>query len=254
MTRVDFGLEGKVAIVTGASRGIGEAIACGLAGQGATVVLASRRQEALDAVARSIEAEGGKAVGIACHTGKPDAIEALYARVASELGRVDVLVNNAATNPYFGPVLNAPESVFDKTFEVNVKGYFLMAQRAAKIMVEQGEGSIINIASMVGISPAPMQGVYAMTKAAVIAMTKAFAKELGGAGVRCNAICPGLTETKFAKVLIETKAIYETFVKGVPLGRHAQPSEMVGAALYLASKASSYTTGAVLVCDGGYLA
>jgi len=254
LTRVDFGLEGKVAIVTGASRGIGEAIACGLAGQGATVVLASRRQEALDAVARSIEAEGGKAVGIACHTGKPDAIEALYARVASELGRVDVLVNNAATNPYFGPVLNAPESVFDKTFEVNVKGYFLMAQRAAKIMVEQGEGSIINIASMVGISPAPMQGVYAMTKAAVIAMTKAFAKELGGAGVRCNAICPGLTETKFAKVLIETKAIYETFVKGVPLGRHAQPSEMVGAALYLASKASSYTTGAVLVCDGGYLA
>ena len=121
-------------------------------------------------------------------------------------------------------------------------------------MVAQGGGSIINIASMVGVSPGPMQGVYSMTKAAVIAMTKAFAKELGGAGVRCNAICPGLTETKFARVLIDTKEIYETYIRDVPLGRHAQPSEMVGAAVYLASDASSYTTGSILVCDGGRLA
>ena len=254
MPVANFSLANKIAIVTGASRGIGEAIARGMAEYGATVVLASRKQEALDAVAASIAERGGKAIPIACHTGDPAAIEALFARVKSELGRVDVLVNNAATNPYFGPVVHASESVYDKTFEVNVKGYFLMAQNAARIMVEQGSGSIINVASMVGISPAPMQGVYSMTKAAVIAMTKAFAKELGGAGVRSNAICPGLTETKFAKILIETKEIYEAAIRNVPLGRHAQPSEMVGAAIYLASDASSYTTGAILVCDGGTLA
>ena len=254
MAIADFSLTGKVAIVTGASRGIGEAIARGMAEQGATVVLASRKQEALAAVGASIAAGGGKAMPIACHTGQPEAVTALFDRVMSELGRVDVLVNNAATNPYFGPTIDASESVFDKTFEVNVKGYFFMAQRAAKIMVEQRKGSIINIASIAGISPMPMQGVYSMTKAAVIAMTKAFATELGGVGVRCNAICPGLTETKFAKVLIDTKEIHDLFVKDVPLGRHAQPHEMVGAALYLASDASSYTTGSVIVCDGGYLA
>ncbi len=247
-------MTGKVAIVTGASRGIGEAIARGMAEQGATVVLSSREHQALVKVAESIATQGGKALPVACHTGRPDAIDSLFARVESELGRVDVLVNNAATNPYFGPVLDAPESVFDKTFEVNVKGYFLMTQRAAKIMADQGGGSVINVASIAGISPIPMQGIYSMTKAAVIAMTKAFAKELGGAGVRCNAICPGLTETRFARVLLETKEFYERFVKDLPLGRHAQPSEMVGAALYLASAASSYTTGAVIVCDGGYLA
>ena len=254
MPIADFSLANKIAIVTGASRGIGEAIARGMAEYGATVVLASRKQDALDAVAASIAADGGTAIPIACHTGSTSDIEALFARVKSELGRVDVLVNNAATNPYFGPIIHASESIYDKTFEVNVKGYFLMAQQAAKIMVDQGSGSIINVASMVGVSPAPMQGVYSMTKAAVIAMTKSFAKELGGAGVRSNAICPGLTETKFAKILIETKEIYDTVMRNVPLGRHAQPNEMVGAAIYLASDASSYTTGSILVCDGGTLA
>jgi NAD(P)-dependent dehydrogenase (short-subunit alcohol dehydrogenase family) len=254
MSIADFSLAGKVAIVTGASRGIGEAIARGMAEYGAAVVLASRKQEGLDAVAADINSNGGAALAVACHTGKPDDINALFARVEAEFGRVDVLVNNAATNPYFGPIIEAPESVFDKTFEVNVKGYFLMAQRAARMMVDQGKGSIINVASIAGVSPSLMQGVYAMTKAAVISMTKAFAKELGPAGVRCNAICPGLTETKFARVLIDTKEIYEMFVREVPMGRHAQPFEMVGAAIYLASDASSYTTGAILACDGGYLA
>ncbi|MBI4560040.1 MAG: glucose 1-dehydrogenase [Candidatus Hydrogenedentes bacterium] len=247
-------LSGKVAIVTGASRGIGEAIARGMSSSGATVVLASRKQEALDAVAEAIQGAGGQALAIACHTGQAAAIDALFSRVEQELGRVDVLVNNAATNPYFGPVVEATEAVFDKTFEVNVKGYFLMAQRAAKFMVAQRSGSIINIASIAGISPPLMQAIYAMTKAAVIMMTKAFAKEMGGAGVRCNAICPGLTETRFAKVLIDTPEILHAFVERTALGRHAQPSEIVGAALYLASDASSYTTGAVITVDGGYLA
>jgi NAD(P)-dependent dehydrogenase (short-subunit alcohol dehydrogenase family) len=249
-----FQLDGKVAVITGASRGIGEAIARGMAEHGAGVVLVSRRQEGVDAVARAIADGGGKAVGVACHMGEPASIEALAARVKEEFGRIDILVQNAAKNPYFGPVLGASESVFDKTFDVNVKGYFLMSQHVARIMVDQQAGSIINVASIAGLSPMLMQGVYSMSKAAVIAMTKSFAKELGSAGVRCNALCPGLTETKFAKVLIDTKEIYEYVLKGVPLGRHAQPSEMVGAALYLASDASSYTTGSVIVCDGGCLA
>ncbi len=251
MEKVEFSLEGKTAIITGASRGIGEAIARGMAAHGATVVLASRKQEALDNVAQSIEADGGKALAVACHTGKPDQIDVLFAQVKEQLGRLDILVNNAATNPYFGPAIGISESQYDKTFEVNTKGYFLMAQRAAQLMVDQGSGSIINIASTAGISPYPMQGVYAMSKAAVIMMTKVFAKELAGAGIRCNAICPGLTETKFSKVLIETPEIYEVFLKGTPMARHAQPSEMVGAAIYLASDAASYTTGAVIACDGG---
>ena len=250
----DFSLTGKVAIVTGASRGIGEAIARGFAEYGAAVVLAARKQDALDSVAADINASGGQALAIACHTGKAADIEALYARVAAESGRVDILVNNAATNPYFGPMIEATEAIFDKTFEVNAKGYFLMAQRAARMMVEQGSGSIINIASIAGVSPSLMQGIYGMTKAAVISMTKGFAKELGPAGVRSNAICPGLTDTKFAKVLIDTKEIHDIFIRDVPMGRHAEPREMVGAAVYLASDASSYVNGAVLACDGGYLA
>lgn len=252
MAIADFSLKNKVAIVTGASRGIGEAIARGFAEQGATVVLSSRKQEGLDAVAESITADGGKAVPISCHTGKSEAIAALFERVKSELGRVDVLVNNAATNPYFGPAIDIAEGAFDKTFEVNVKGYFLMSQHAARMMIEQGGGSIINIASIAGISPPPMQGVYGVTKAAVIAMTKMFAKELGGANVRCNAIAPGLVETKFASLLIETPEMYKFFKEQTPMGRHAQPNEMVGAAIYLASDAASYTTGAVITCDGGY--
>ncbi|HOZ46516.1 MAG TPA: glucose 1-dehydrogenase [Candidatus Hydrogenedentes bacterium] len=251
MNTVGFCLDGKVAIVTGASRGIGEAMARAMAAAGATVVLASRKQEALDAIAASIRSDGGTAVPIACHTGQIEMVDALVSRVKAELGRIDVLVNNAATNPYFGPAIGISESLYDKTFEVNTKGYFMMAQRVAPVMVDQGRGSIINIASTAGITPYPLQGVYAMTKAAVIMMTKVFAKELGGAGVRCNAICPGLTETRFAKVLIETPEIHDLYLKDTPMGRHAQPIEMVGAALYLASDAASYTNGAILVCDGG---
>ena len=252
MAESEFKLDGKVAIVTGASRGIGEAIARGLAKHGATVVICSRKQDGLDAVAASIASDGGKAVAIACHTGQMSAIDALFERVKAEFGRVDILVNNAATNPYFGPMVEISEGAYDKTFEVNVKGYFFMAQKAARFMVEQGSGSIINIASIAGISAPPMQGIYGVTKSSVIAMTRAFAKELGGANVRVNAVCPGLVETKFAQVLIDSPEMYEHFVSKTPMGRHAQPSEMVGAVLYLASDLASYTTGAVLVCDGGY--
>lgn len=248
---VDFNLTDRVAIVTGASRGIGEAIAKTFAEYGAKVVLASRKQEGLDAVAKSINEAGGEALPIACHTGKMEMIDALYEKVMDAYGRVDILVNNAATNPYFGSVLEISESQYDKTFEVNTKGYFFMAQKAGKIMVKQGKGSIINVASVAALMSPPMQAVYGMTKAAVILMTKVLARELGPAGVRANAICPGLTETRFSKVMIETKAIYEIALQSTPLRRHAQPIEMAGLALYLASDASSFTSGGVFVCDGG---
>lgn len=247
----NFELTGKVALVNGGSRGIGEAIAREFARRGALVIVSSRRQEGVDAVAEAIKAEGGKALALACHTGQPDQIDALYARIKKEFGRLDVLVNNAATNPYFGPIVAAPESAFDKTFEVNCKGYLMMAQGAAQMMIEQNGGSIINIASIEGITPSPMMGIYCMTKAAVIMMTKSFARELGQSNVRSNVICPGLTETKFAKVLIETDEIYKEYLHTNPMQRHAQPEEIVGAAVYLASDASSYTTGAVICVDGG---
>ncbi len=248
---VSFSLEGKVAIVTGASRGIGESIARTFAENGAKVVLASRKQESLDAVAASIKESGGEALPIACHTGHMDMIDALFEKVMDTYGAVDVLVNNAAANPYFGAALNCPEGAYDKTFEINTKGYFFMAQKAGRIMVEQKSGSIVNIASIAGMRGSPMQAVYGMTKAAVIQMTKAFAIELGSEGVRCNAICPGLTETHFADVLIKTEEIYNIALQRIPLNRHAQPVEIAGAALYLASDASSFTTGSILVVDGG---
>lgn len=246
-----FSLAGKVAVINGGSRGIGESIAKAFAEAGATVVVSSRKQESVDAVAQAINNAGGKAVGMACHAGQLDQIEALFAKVKSEFGQADILVNNAATNPYFGPMLQASEAAYDKTFEINTKGYFFMAQQAAQLMAAQGSGSIINVSSIEGISPSPMMGIYSMTKAAVIMLTKAMAKELGAANVRVNCICPGLTETRFAKVLIDTPEIHDHYVSQAPLARHAQPEEIVGAAIYLASEASSYTTGVILPIDGG---
>ena len=254
MPIADFSLKDKVVVVTGASRGIGEAIARGLAEQGAIVVLCSRKQEGLDPVADSINSAGGRALAIACHTGKPEMIAAMFERVKSEFGRVDILVNNAATNPHFGSLIDFPEAAYDKTMEVNVKGYFLMMQHAARIMVEQGNGSIINVASIAAIKAGPMQGVYAATKAAVVSLTKTFAVELGEAGVRVNAIAPGLVETKFAKLLIDSPEIHERAMERTPMKRHGQPSEIVGAAIYLASDASSFNTGSVIICDGGVTA
>ncbi len=253
MSEDRFTLEGRIAVISGASRGIGEAIAQGFAEQGATVILAARKLEALETAASTIESKGGKARAIACHTGKRDQIESLFDHVEREFGHVDILVNNAATNPHFGPAIDVTEAAFDKTFEVNTKGYFMMAQRAARTMMERRSGSIINIASVVGLSSFPNQGIYGMTKAAVIYMTKMLASEWGPHGIRCNCIAPGLVETRFASLLVETDEHHKVFTDRAALGRHAQPSELVGAAIYLASEASSYTTCAILNCDGGTL-
>lgn len=249
---ISFSLENKVALITGASRGIGEAIAVALAERGATCVLVSRRPEGLENVKQKIEALGGKADAVPCHMGELDQIDALCTHLENTYGRLDILVNNAAVNPYFGPMTGASESIWDKTFSVNLKGPFFLIQKTVALMEKAG-GSIVNIASVGGVSPAMFQGIYGVTKAGVIAMTKAYAKELATKNIRVNAVLPGLTETKFAAVLIETKEIYETVLDRIPMRRHAQPSEIAGAVLYLTSDASSYTTGTTIVCDGGLL-
>lgn len=245
-------LQDKTIVVTGASRGIGEAIARACAASGASVVLASRKQEGLDAVAASIRQSGGIALPLACHTGKPDAVDALFKAAAAEFGTIHGLVNNAATNPYFGPLLGITEAAFDKTVEVNVKGY-LNTTRAFAVQAPEGS-AIVNIASVAGMRAAPLQGAYGMTKAAVISMTQSLAVELGPSGIRVNAVAPGLVETRFAAVLVADDELRSHFTARTGLGRHAQPHEIAGAAVYLLSDASSYTTGATLVIDGGMTA
>lgn len=245
-------VEGKVAIVTGGSRGIGESIAKALGQSGAKVVIASRKQDGLDAAAERLRAAGVEVLPLVCHTGKPADVKALVEKVVGTYGKVDVLVNNAATNLHFGPLLTAEDVAFDKTIEVNVKGYFYMTREVARHLIDRNApGSIINVASIVALGAAMMQGVYAMTKAAVISMTQTFAGELAGSNIRVNAIAPGLVDTRFAASIVQNKDILERFMAKTPMGRYAQPDEMAGAALYLASDASSYMTGQTLVVDGG---
>jgi NAD(P)-dependent dehydrogenase (short-subunit alcohol dehydrogenase family) len=248
-----FDLDGKIAFVSGASRGIGEAIARLLAQQGAHVIVSSRKLDGCQHVADAIIAEGGKATAIACHIGEMEQISQVFAGIREQFGRLDILVNNAATNPQFCNVLDTDLSAFQKTVDVNIRGYFFMSVEAGKLMRENGGGSIINVASINGISPGIFQGIYSVTKAAVINMTKVFAKECAQFGIRCNALLPGLTDTKFASALVKNDAILNTALQQIPLKRVAAPSEMAGAVLYLASDASSYTTGVSLNVDGGFL-
>jgi NAD(P)-dependent dehydrogenase (short-subunit alcohol dehydrogenase family) len=248
-------LDDKVVLVTGASRGIGAAIAQACAQSGAQVVLASRKQEGLDAVAAEIAQAGGQAVAIACHMGQPEQIRALYQRATDTFGRVDVLVNNAATNPYFGPMVGITEAAFDKTIEVNMKGYFwAIREHVDHLRSRGGPGSIVNIASVAGLGGAVGQGVYAMTKAAVISMTQTLAIELGSSGIRVNAIAPGLIRTRFAGALVDNPAIVNRVVKRTPLGRVGDPTDIAGAAVLLASDAAAYITGETLIVDGGLTA
>jgi len=255
MNKVNFDLTDKVALVTGASRGIGESIAITLADYGAEVILVSRKIDALKEVEEKIVKRGGKAHCIAASIGKIDEIKLLFEQIEEKYGRLNILVNNAATNPYFGDVLNADETAWDKTMDVNLKGYFFMSQSAAKLMIKNGGGSIVNVSSINGIRPAPMQGIYSITKAGVISMTKAFAKELAPFKIRVNALLPGLTDTKFSSVMVKNDDLMDkVLLPMIPLHRAAQPDEMAGAVLYLASEASSFTTGATIVVDGGALA
>ncbi len=246
-----FSLKGKTAIVTGSSRGIGRAIAIALADAGADVVVSSRKKEACEEVAREIERRGVRTLVVPCHVGKSAEIENLIDTVHGAWGRLDILVNNAATNPAMGALVNTDDAVWDKVMEVNLRGQFIASRRAAQIMMNQGSGVIINLASTGGLRAPALLGAYGISKAAVIHMTRTFAKELAGTGVRVNCIAPGLIDTAFSHALIHTPEIYQEAVRGIPMGRHGQPEEIAGIALYLASEASSYMTGQVLVVDGG---
>ncbi len=218
------------------------------------MIVSSRRIESCEAVVEKITAAGGKATAMACHIGEMEQISAVFAQIREQFGRLDILVNNAAANPYFGNILDTDLGAFQKTVDVNIRGYFFMSVEAGKLMREHGGGSIINVASVNGMTPALMQGIYSITKAAVISMTKAFAKDCASFGIRCNALLPGLTDTKFASALTSNEAILKHALQIIPLKRVADPSEMAGAVLYLASDASSYTTGTTLTVDGGMLA
>jgi NAD(P)-dependent dehydrogenase (short-subunit alcohol dehydrogenase family) len=246
-----FDLTGRVAIVTGASRGIGQAVAQTLAAAGAKVALASRKQESLDKVVAEIQGRGGQAIAIAAHTGETAAVRALVAQVVERWGGVDILVNNAATNPHFGPLLTADEGQWQKILDVNVVGYFRMAQAVAPEMQKRGKGKIINMASVAGVRPMPGMGVYSVSKAAVIMLTQTLAQELGPSNIQVNAIAPGVIKTRFSSVLWQTESIAKGVLASTPLGRFGEVDDLTGAALYLASSASDYMTGAVLVIDGG---
>lgn len=248
-----FRLDGKIALVTGASKGIGAAIARGLCEFGARVILSSRKLEAVDQVAAELTAAGHDARGIAAHLGETKSIESLVAAVVDHFGGLDVVVNNAATNPVFGPALSADEAVFDKIMAVNLKGPFTLARLAFPIMRQRGGGSIINISSIGGLRPEPMLGLYSVSKAALVSLTQVLAQEGGDAGIRVNAICPGLVKTKFSAALWQNEAILSTFLARVPLGRIAEPEEIVPLAVFLASDAGSYCTGGVFTVDGGHM-
>ena len=246
-----FDLTGKVALVTGASRGIGEAIASLLAEQGAHVIVSSRKIDGCQVVADAIVEAGGSAEAFACHVGNMDDIEAVFSHIKSKHGKLDILVNNAAANPYFGGILDTDLAAYTKTVDVNVRGYFFMSVQGGRMMREAGGGTIVNTASVNALQPGPFQGIYSITKAAVVNMTKAFAKECAVHGIRVNALLPGITKTKFAGALFNNDDIYKEAMSNVPMGRHAEPNEMAGTVLYLVSDASSYTTGECIVVDGG---
>jgi len=246
-----FSLAGKVAIVTGASRGIGAAIAQAFAQAGASVVLASRKQEGVAAIAETITQAGGKALPVAAHMGVPEAITRLVQATVDTYGGVDIVVNNAATNPYFGALLDSAESVWTKTLDVNLLGYFRLARAAVPSMEARGGGKIINLASVAGLTPQPGMGVYGVTKAAVIMLTKTLAVELAPRNIQVNAIAPGFIKTHFSEAIWGDEAIYGMVIARTPAGRMAAPGELMGTALYLASAASDFMTGQILVVDGG---
>jgi len=247
---MDFSLEGKGALVTGASRGIGEAAAVGLAKQGAAVALASRKLPDLEKVAQEIKAVGKKAVPFAAHVGKMEEIKNLVGKVMEEFGRIDILVNNAATNPSMDQALTVDERAWDSIMNLNLKGLFFLSQAVAKIMKEKGGGKIINISSTAGITP-DILPIYSISKAGVIMATKVMAQQWAPYNIRVNAIAPGLTKTRFSEALWNNPDILKMAMGKTPMARVAEPEEMVGAIIFLASDASSYVTGQVLPIDGG---
>ncbi|MDO9553816.1 SDR family NAD(P)-dependent oxidoreductase [Rhodonellum sp.] len=247
-----FSLIGKVALVTGASKGIGLSIAEVFAAAGAKVVISSRNQEALDEMAKSLKHRGYEVSGIACNVGNFDELKLLVDKTVERYGQIDVLVNNAATNPIFGPIHDTSLEAYEKIMDVNLKAPFQLMKLCFPYLRESAEASVINISSIGGISPEPGLGMYSVSKAALISMTKVFAKEWGDHGIRVNALCPGLIKTKFSEALWSNDKIMQSMIKQLAIKRIGTSDEIASMALFLATSASSYTTGAVLTADGGF--
>lgn len=247
-------LTGKVALVSGGSRGIGEAIAHGLANEGATVIISSRKIEGCQRVADDIITKGGTAVAKTCHAGNMEHIDTLFNEIEAEFGGLDILINNGGTSPYFGPIADTELRAFDKTLEVNLRGPFFMSARAVKQMQKRGGGAILNVASINAIQPGHWQGIYSISKAALVNMTQSFAKEYGKDNIRVNALCPGFVDTDMTQVMKDNKQFMDEFIAKLPVARMGVPEDMVGAVLYLVSDAALYTTGTTIVVDGGLYA
>jgi len=248
-----FNIEGKVAIITGSSKGIGEAIARGLAEHGAKVVISSRKQEAVDAVVEKFKADGLDAIGIACHVGKAEQRKNLIDQVTEQCGGVDILVNNAATNPVFCGVEQVNEEAFDKIMGVNVKAPWALSNLVMPSMEKRKGGAIINISSVEGLKPSMGLGVYSTSKAALIMLTQNQAKEWGKYNIRSNALCPGLIKTKFSSAIWQNEGTLKHVEQMIPSGRMGTPEEMAGLAVLLASDAGAYMTGGVYMADGGFM-
>ncbi|MBK7560674.1 MAG: glucose 1-dehydrogenase [Chitinophagaceae bacterium] len=247
-----FRIDHKVAIITGASKGIGKAIARALGQQGARIVIASRKQDAVDEVAKEFLAEGIEAIGIAAHMGDRGQVKNLVEQTFKHFGGIDIIVNNAATNPSFGPISETDNTVFDKIMDVNVKGPLELCKEAYPIMKQRGGGSVINISSIEGLTPGAGLGLYSVSKASLIALTKVLAKEWGIDKIRANVICPGLVKTKFSEALTANEKILKHVLAKQALPQLAGPEDIAGLALFLASDAASFCTGAVFTADGGY--
>ncbi len=253
MVKRQFDLSNKVAIITGSSKGIGAAMARGLAEFGAKVVISSRKQEAVDAVVEALKKDGLEATGIACHVGDPEQLKNLVTETVARYGGIDILINNAATNPVYDGIEKMNAEIFDKIMNVNVRACFLLANLCHPEMVRRGGGSIINIASVEGMRPSTGLSLYSVSKAALVMLSKTQAKEWGPVGIRSNSICPGLVKTKFSSALWQNEKLLAHLTKQLPSGRIAMPEEMAGLAVFLASGASSYCTGQTFTADGGYL-
>ncbi|MFO7568711.1 MAG: glucose 1-dehydrogenase [Smithellaceae bacterium] len=252
MNLSQFSLEGKVALVTGGSRGIGKASALAMADAGAHVVVSSRKIADLEPVAEEIKARGVRSLAIAAHNAKIDDSKMLIQRVIAEFGRLDILVNNAGTNPYYGPLIDQDEKTYDITMNVNVKGVLFLSQTAARVMREQKSGCIINVASIGGLRPGDL-GVYCVSKAALVMLTEVMAKEWGQFNIRVNAIAPGIIKTRLSEALWKDPDVCEKALESMCMMRLGEPEEIAGAVVFLASGAGSYITGETLVIDGGRL-